>query len=141
MARNLKPLIAGVILGVIGTLLVGYISAREGRSVPDALEEALHCSDGPVDLPASIAQRTGGYSSWAATHAERIFGIGCDAGPATIYLQFSPYRSELAHALASIRGFGPVCVVDHGVFDGKSLNGKGELEELCSEVNGELRVI
>jgi hypothetical protein len=139
VTRVLKPLVAGVLIGVSGTLLVAQLAESSEKEVPERLEEALHCSDGPVSLPAAIAHHTGRYSEWAVTHAIRIVGIGCDTGPATIFMQFSPYRSELAHALATIRGFGTVCVVDHGVFDGKSLNGRTELEELCSAVDGEMR--
>lgn len=138
--RGLKPFALGLLLGVVGTLLVFYATSLGGKSVPEELESALHCSDGASDLPASIARHTAGYSEWAATHASRIYGIGCDAGPATVFLQFSPYRHEVEHALASIRGFGAVCVVDHGIFSGKSLNGRAQLEELCSDVGGQIEV-
>lgn len=140
MRRGLKPFALGLLLGVMGTLLVVYATSIGGKSVPEELESALHCSDGAADLPASIARHTAGYSEWASTHASRIYGIGCDAGPATVFLQFSPYRHEVQHALASIRGFGAVCVVHYGIFDGKSLNGRGQLEELCSDVGGRIEV-
>ena len=64
--------------------------------------------------------------------------IGCDAGPATIYMRFSPYRSTLEDALATMRGYGRVCIVDSGLFEGHSLGG-GLLDELCDEVGGEVR--
>jgi hypothetical protein len=66
------------------------------------VEEALHCDDGWVYQDAATAHHTAGYSRWAATHAHPIYGIGCDTGPATIYLQFRPYVDRyLDHALAA----------------------------------------
>jgi hypothetical protein len=137
MSQVLKGLLAGLALGIAGTLLVVHFSGPS-KSVPEKLEEALHCDDGPVDQTAAIAHRVAGYSVWAATHAERLMGVGCDAGPATIYLRFSPYRSTLDDALATMRGYGPVCVVDSGLFEGRALGG-GLLDELCDEVGGEVK--
>jgi hypothetical protein len=137
MPSALKALLAGLVLGIAGTLLVVHFTGPS-QSVPEKLEEALQCEDGPVDQTAAIAHHTAGYSAWAATHAMRLMGIGCDAGPATIYMRFSPYRSTLAHALATMRGYGPVCVVDSGLFGGRSLGG-GLLNDLCDEVGGEVR--
>ena len=133
----LKGLLVGLVLGIVGTLLVAHFTGPS-QSVPEKLEEALHCDDGAVDQTAAIAHHTAGYSLWAATHANRLMGVGCDAGPATIYMRFSPYRSTLAHALATMRGYGRVCVVDPGFFGGRSLGGD-LLNELCDEVGGEVR--
>ena len=140
MLRGLKPFALGLLLGAVGTLLVFYATSLTGKSVPEKLEDSLRCTDGVTDLPAVIARRTAGYSDWATAHASRIYGIGCNAGPATVFLQFSQYRHEVDHALASIRGFGPVCVVDHGIFGGRSLNGRSQFEELCSDVGGQIKV-
>ena len=137
MSSTLKGLGVGLILGIAATLLVVHISGPE-KNVPERLEEALHCDDGPVDQTAAIAHHTAGYSVWAATHADRLLGVGCDAGPATIYMRFSPYRSTLEHALATMRRYGPVCVVEPGLFGGRQLGGN-LLDELCDEVAGEVR--
>ncbi len=137
MSSILKGLGVGLLLGIAGTLLVVHVTDPE-KSVPERLEEALHCEDGPADSTAAVAHHTAGYSIWAATHAERLLGIGCDAGPATIYMRFSPYRSTLEHAMATMRGYGRVCVVDSGLFGGRSLGGD-LLKELCDEVGGEIR--
>lgn len=139
VGRALKPLIAGVLIGVVGTLLVAHFAGGSDKSIPERLEEALHCDDGVADLPAAIAHHTAGFSEWAVTHANRISGIGCDAGPATVYMQYSPYGSDTNHALATLDGYGPVCVVDHGFFDGRSLN-QGQLPELCDSVGGKIAV-
>lgn len=133
----LKGLLAGLLLGIVGTLLVPHFTGPS-KSVPEKLEDALQCDDGPVDQTAAIAHRVSGYSVWATTHAERLMGIGCDAGPATIYMRFGLYRSTVDDALASMRGYGSVCVVDSGLFGGRSLGG-GLLNELCDEVGGEVR--
>ena len=137
MPSVLKGLFAGLALGIAGTLLVVHLTGPS-KSVPEKLEEALHCDDGPVDQTAAIAHRVAGYSLWAVMHADRLVGVGCDAGPGTIYMRFSPYRSTLDDALATMRGFGPVCVVDSGLFEGRALEGN-LLDELCDEVGGEVR--
>jgi hypothetical protein len=137
MPSVLKGLVAGLVLGIVGTVLVVHFTGPS-KSVPEKLEEALHCHDGAVDQTAAIAHHTSGYSLWAATHAVRLMGVGCNTGPATIYMRFSPYRSDLDHALATMRGYGPVCVVDPGFFGGRSLGG-GLLADLCDDVGGEIR--
>jgi hypothetical protein len=116
-----------------------HFTAEANKSTPERLEEALHCDDGPIDQTAATAHHTSRYSVWAATHAVRLYGIGCDAGPATIFLEFSPYKSDLEHALATMRGFGAVCVVNYGLFHGRHLS-PIKLEDLCEEVDGEIRV-
>jgi len=136
---RVSNLVAGLILGVAGTLLVMHFTAEATKGTPERLEEALHCDDGPIDQTAATASRAGRYSVWAATHAVRLYGVGCDAGPATILLEFSPWKSDLDHAIATMRGFGPVCVVNHGFFDGRLLK-PIQLEDLCAEVGGEIRV-
>jgi hypothetical protein len=130
---------AGLLVGAAVALAVVLLIDRADRGVPERLEAALHCDDGPSEQTAAIASRAGRYSTWAATHASRLYGIGCDAGPATIYIQFSPYRSTLERALATMRGFGPLCVVDHGFFDGRLLS-PIKLRDLCDEVDGEIRI-
>jgi hypothetical protein len=129
----LTGLIVGLIVGVVGTFL--FVHFSKDTSVGEELADALGCSP-PVNQQAAIAHHTSGYSEWAATHAIRILGVGgCETGPATIYMRFSPYGDDLQHALASMHGFGPVCVVRHGLFEGRSLN-SGELESLCAMVGG-----
>lgn len=54
-------------------------------------------------------------------------------------MQYSPYGSDTKHALATLDGHGPVCVVDHGFFGGRSLN-RGQLPELCDSVGGKIAV-
>jgi len=139
MPFPVRGLLAGLAIGIAGTLLVTHLTGPS-KSVPEQLESALHCDDGAADQTAAIAHHTGGYSLWAATHAERLLGIGCDAGPATIYMRYSPYRSMLDHALATMRGYGPVCVVEPGLFGGRALGPK-LLGELCDDVGGEVRVL
>jgi hypothetical protein len=139
MKDRAGALAIGLVLGIAGTLLVSHVSGQ-GENVAEQLEAALRCDDGPINQTAAIAHHTAGYSLWASTHAERLYGIGCDAGPATILLEFSPYGSDLEHALATMRGFGAVCVVHHGVFEGRSL-GSQLLRELCSDVGGQIRVV
>jgi hypothetical protein len=109
-----------------------------GMSVPERLEEELRCDGGPIDQTAAIAHHTAGYSVWATTHAVRLLGVGCGAGPATIYMRFSPHRATVDRALATMRGYGPVCVVEHGLFGGRQL-GAGTFDELCEEVGGDVR--
>jgi hypothetical protein len=133
-------LVVGLMLGVAGTLLIVHFTAEANESTSERLEEALHCDDGPINQTAATASRTGRYSVWAATHAVGLYGIGCDAGAATILLEFSPYKSDLEHALATMRGFGPVCVVNYGFFDGRLLK-PIQLEDICAEVGGEIRVL
>ena len=139
MGRALRFLIAGVLIGAAGTLLVVHFAGGSDKSIPERLEEALHCDDGVADLPAAIAHHTAGFSEWAVMHADRISGIGCDAGPATVYMRYSPYGLDTKHALATLDGYGPVCVVDHGFFEGRSLN-QGQLLELCESVGGKIAV-
>jgi hypothetical protein len=101
------------------------------------LEAALECPDDPTDVPAAIAHHSGGYPEWVVDHADRIYGVGCNLGPGAIFLQYSPYGPDVKHALAALRDFGPVCVIDHGLFDGRALD-KGQLGDLCSKVGGKI---
>lgn len=133
------PLIAGVLIGVVGTLLIVHSAGDSDKTIPERLEEALHCDDGVADLPAATAHHTAGFSEWAVTHADRISGIGCDAGPATVYMHYSPYGPDTKHALATLDEYGPVCVVDHGFFEGRTLN-RGQLLALCDSVGGKIAV-
>ena len=44
VGRTLKPLIAGVLIGVVGTLLIVHFASGSDKSIPERLEEALgHC--------------------------------------------------------------------------------------------------
>jgi hypothetical protein len=53
-------------------------------------------------------------------------------------MRFSPHRATVDRALATMRGYGPVCVVEHGLFGGRQL-GAGTFDELCDEVGGDVR--
>jgi hypothetical protein len=138
MKGRVGALVIGLALGIAGALLVSNVAGQD-ENVAERLEAALQCDDGPVNQTAAIAHHTAGYSPWASTHAERLYGIGCDAGPATILLEFSPYRSQLQHALATMSGFGAVCVIGHGFFGGQSL--KPLFRELCEHVGGKIEVV
>ena len=140
MRNALKGLIAGLLLGIAGTFLVTQFTS-DSKNTAEKLEAALHCDDGPSDQTAATASRVGRYSEWAAMHAIRLYGVGCDAGPATIVLEFSPYvyRSSVERALTTMRGFGPVCVVGDSFFDGRLLKPLS-LRDLCSSVGGEIRI-
>ena len=142
MRSRLKALLAGLLLGVATTLLVVHFTDDDkDQNTAERLEAALHCDDGPSNQTAAGASRIGRYSKWAATNAIRLYGVGCDAGPATIVLEFSPYvyRSSVERALKTMRGFGPVCVVGDSFFDGRLLKPLS-LRDLCSEVGGEVRI-
>ena len=148
MSTWLKGLVAGLLIGVAGMLLVGHLT-EGAEGVPERLAEAIGCSEGSDGVHPSTAARAHrmfdgpyGYSWFAATHAERVLGVnGCDpVGPATGYLEFGE-EIEMGHVLATLDNFGAVCVVGQAVFEGKVLNGREHLEELCEEVGGELEVL
>lgn len=126
------------------TLVVQHFTADE-QGVPEQLSEALGCSGGVHPSTAAAAHHAGGgpdgFSWFAATHAERILGInGCDSvGPATTYLEFGD-QTDVDHVLATLDHFGAVCVVNRAIFEGTLLDGRTQLEELCTEVGGELKV-
>lgn len=44
----------------------------------------------------------------------------------------------MRHVLATLDNFGAVCVVGQSLFEGKLLDGRDQLEELCEKVGGEL---
>lgn len=147
MPAWLKGLIAGLLIGVAGMLLVDRVGGDQG--VPEQLAEVLGCSDGSEGVHPSTAARAHrmfdgpyGYSWFAATHAERVLGVnGCDpVGPATSYLEFDE-GTEMSHVLATLNNFGAVCVVGQAVFEGKVLDGRTHLEEVCEEVGGELEAL
>lgn len=148
MAGGLKGLAAGLLIGVVATLLVGSIVASD-KNVPERIAEELGCSDGVDGLHPSTAAAAhryfggpNGFSWFAATHADRVLGInGCDpVGPATSYLQFSD-QIDMRHVLATLDNFGAVCLAGQAVFEGKVLNGREHFEELCNSVGGELKVL
>ncbi|HEX5763152.1 MAG TPA: hypothetical protein VFY04_08525 [Solirubrobacterales bacterium] len=148
MAIPLKGLVAGMLIGIAGVLLVGHIADRN-QGVPEQLAEALGCSTGSSGLRPSSARdaqryfgRDDGFSRFAATNAERILDIsGCDPlGPATTYLEFGP-RTNMNRVLKTLDNFGAVCVVGQAVFEGKVLDGRVHFEELCDTVGGELKVL
>ena len=132
----------GLMIGCAGTLLVPKLWEGSG-SVPRQLVDALNC---PTPIPQTAAaahhaeEGPNGYSWFAATHADEITYAGCETGPGTLYLHF-PGGIEMGHVMTSLRHFGAVCVVDHGVFDGKLLNGRAQLEELCRHVGGDLEIL
>ena len=147
MPAWLKGLMAGLLIGVAGMLLVDHLTGDKG--VPEQLAEAIGCSEGSDGVHPSTAARAHrmfdgpyGYSWFAATHAERVLGVnGCDpVGPATSYLEFDE-GTEMSHVLATLDNFGAVCVVGQAVFEGKVLDGREHLEELCEEVGGELKIL
>jgi len=148
MGDRLKGLLAGLLIGVAGTLLVGHFTG-DHEELPERIAGELGCSDGADGIHPSTAARahryfgpSDGFSWFAVTHAERILGInGCDTfSPATSYLEFGD-GIEMEHVLATLNNFGAVCLVSHAVFEGKVLNGRPLLEELCSAVDGELKVL
>lgn len=140
MKLALTPFLAGTLLGIVGTLLVLHATAGGGADAPEQLVEALHC---PAPIPQTAAaahhaeEGPNGYSWFAATHADRIVYTGCETGPGALYLHFNS-GIEMSHVLATLRHFGAVCVAEHGIFDGKILNGRSQLEELCEVVGGRL---
>ncbi|HEX2096034.1 MAG TPA: hypothetical protein VHF50_01545 [Solirubrobacterales bacterium] len=144
MAIALKGLAGGMAIGVVGMLLIGYIADRN-QGVPEQLAEALGCSTGSDGLRPTSARdaqryfgRNDGFSRFAATNAERILDIsGCDPlGPATTYLEFGP-RMDMTRVLRTLDNFRAICVVRQAVFEGKVLDGRAHLEELCDTVGGE----
>ncbi|HKT83777.1 MAG TPA: hypothetical protein VJQ84_08070 [Solirubrobacterales bacterium] len=135
----------GLLIGVVATLLAGYVIEERDKDVPEQLTEALGCSDGIYpSSAAAVHHAPPGYHrfSWfAATHAERILGInGCEpVGPATTYLEFGDWMN-MRHVLATLDNLGAVCVVGQALFDGELLSGRAQLEELCDTVGGQLEV-
>lgn len=148
MNAGLKWLAVGLLIGVAATLLIERIAAHD-EGVPEQLAEALGCSDGAGGVHPSTAARahryfgnSDGFSWFAVTHAERILGVnGCDpVGPASSFLEFGG-DTDMGHVLTTLDHFGAVCVVDQSVFEGKVLNGRTHLEDLCTDVDGELKVL
>jgi len=141
----LKGLVAGLLIGVADALLVGQLTHDE-NGVPEQLAEALGCPEGVSPLTAAADHYSedgpNGYSWFAATHAQRMLYVnGCDpVGPGASYLEFGS-GIEMGHVLASLRHCGAVCVVGQAVFDGKLLNGRTQLEELCAKVEGRIEVL
>lgn len=136
MAPWLKGLFAGILLGVAGTLAVHHFASGDD-SVPQQLADALGCPS-PTPHNAAYAHHGPGYSVFAAEHAVKILGIGgCETGPATMYLEYEA-SMDMSHVLATLHRFGAVCVLNHAIFEGKVLNGRAQLKELCAEVGGRL---
>lgn len=71
-------------------------------------------------------------------NATTINGVGCETGPAATYMA---YGSEVFfhRALHSLRGYGALCVVGEGFFEGHALDGPEQFHELCNEVGGRIR--
>jgi hypothetical protein len=139
MASWVKGLLAGLIAGIAGTLLVVHLT--DGEDLPQELADALHCSAPIPQTAAGVHHGQVGSISWfAATHADRIAYVGCDLGPGTRYLHY-PGRFPMSHVLATLDRVGAVCVKDEAFFDGALLNGRDQLEELCSDVGGRLAVL
>jgi hypothetical protein len=141
VAPWLKGLVAGVLIGAIGALMVkGLAADREG--IPNRLADALECPS-PIPETAASAHHAHdgpyGYSWFAATHAERILYIGCETGPGTTYMRYGS-AIDMGHMLATLHHHGAVCLVGQAVFDGKLLNGRAQLEELCASLDGKLEV-
>lgn len=140
MPARAKWLLAGALLGIVGTLLVAHIVGGGDEEVPERLADALECP-APIPQTAAAAHHAEdgphGYSWFAATHADRIAYSGCELGPGALYLHFRG-EIQIPHVLATLDNFGAVCVAEHGVFDGKLLNGRAQLEDLCDEVGGNL---
>ena len=148
MAGGLKWLAAGLVIGVAATLLVSTVTGSDS-DLPEQIAQELGCSDGADGVhpsSAAAAHRAfdgpNGYSWFAATHANRVLGInGCDpVGPATSYLEFAD-SMDMTHVLATLDHFGAICLVGHSVFEGKILNGRKHLEEVCEAVGGDLKIL
>ncbi len=148
MVGGLKGLAAGLLIGVVATLLAGSI-VDSNKDVPERIAEELGCSDGVEGLHPSTAAAAhryfggpNGFSWFAATHADRVLGVnGCDpVGPATSYLEFSD-QMDMRHVLATLNNFDAICLVGQAVFEGKVLNGREHFEELCNSVGGELKIL
>ncbi len=145
MVDGLKWLVAGLFIGVVATLLIQHFTTSE-QNLPEQIAEELGCSDGVHPSTAAAAHHSmggrGGFSWFSVTRAERILGInGCDpVGPAVTYLEFSD-QIEMQDVLATLDNFGAVCVVGQSVFEGKLLDGRAQLSELCEKVGGELDVL
>jgi hypothetical protein len=140
----LKGLVIGILIGVVGFFLVDRVVGND-ESVPQQLAEVFGCSDGinPSTAAAAHHAEDGSYFSWfAATHAEQVLYVnGCDpVGPGTLYLQYAP-EIEMEHVLATLHHFGALCIAGQAIFDGKMLEGRAELEQLCSAVGGKLEVL
>ncbi|MGB7587868.1 MAG: hypothetical protein WBM00_04090 [Solirubrobacterales bacterium] len=139
MAPWIKGLIAGVLVGIAVVLLVGRFTG-DSESVPQELADTLGCPS-PAPQTAAWAHHGPGYSRFSANHANLILGIGgCETGPATLYLRYGA-AMDMSHVLATLHRFGAVCVVGHAIFDGKVLNGRPQLRELCAEVGGTLKIL
>jgi hypothetical protein len=145
MVDGLKWLIAGLLVGVIATLLVQQFTTSD-QDLPERIAEELGCSDGVHPSTAAAAHHSmdgpNGFSWFSVTYAERILGInGCDpVGPAVTYLEFSD-QIEMQDVLATLDNFGAVCVVGQSVFEGKLLDGRAQLSGLCDKVGGKLEVL
>lgn len=145
MIDGLRGLIAGLLIGVVATLLVQHFTTSD-QDLPEQIAEELGCSGGVHPSTAAAAHHAwggpNGFSWFSVTHAERILGVnGCDSvGPATTYLEFGD-QIEMRNVLATLDNFGSVCVVGQSVFEGKLLNGRDQLGELCEKVGGELKVL
>lgn len=148
MKTGLKWLALGLLIGAATTLLIQRTDAAD-QSVPEQLAEALGCSDGAEGIHPSTAARahryfgrSDGFSWFAVTHAEQILGVnGCEpVGPASSFLEFGN-EINIRHVLVTLSHFGAVCVVGQSVFEGKVLNGRTHLEEVCEAVGGELKVL
>ncbi len=137
MTNFWKGALVGATLGVAAVLLVSALT--RGSNVEQELADGLNCP-GPDGSTAAIAHHTAGYSLYAADHASSIFGEGCEAGPATTFIRFGG-KQYFHRPLASMRGYGAVCLVDNGLFGGRNLNGKKQLEDLCEHVGGSLSVL
>lgn len=145
MVDGLKWLVAGLLIGVVATLLVQHFTTG-AQDLPEQLAEELGCSEGVHPSTAAAAHHSmdgpNGFSWFAVSHADRILGInGCDpVGPALTYLEFSDHI-DMRDVLATLDNFGAVCIVGQSVFEGKLLDGRAQLSELCEKVGGELNVL
>jgi len=145
MVDGLKWLVAGLIVGVVATLLVQHLATAD-QDVPERIADELGCSDGVHPSTAAAAHHASdgshGFSWFSVTHADRILAINnCSSlGPTTTYLEFSD-QVDIQHVLATLDNFGAVCVVGQALFEGKLLDGRAQLSELCETVGGELKVL
>lgn len=144
MTNWARGLVAGVLIGVVATLLVQHL-APDDQGVPERIAEELGCSDGVHPSTAAAARHSAGgpngFSWFSVSHAERILGVSCDPiGPATTYLEFGE-QVEMPNVLATLDNYGAVSLVGQAVFDGKLLDGRAQFGELCEKVGGELRAL
>jgi hypothetical protein len=134
----LKGILVGLVVGVAGTVAVMH--GTEAEDVPQELADALHCP-APIDQTAAgVHNGEFGISWFAATHADRIAYIGCETGPGTRYLGYTPYF-PMSHVLATLHRLKAVCVKDQAFFDEALLNGRDQLKELCDKVGGRLELL